>query len=244
MQALAGGRDQLERGDVVARQYQLAGEPAHAATQRQAADAGMRDVPGGRGQAVRLGGAIEIPEQRAALDVRAALGGIDANCAHRAEVDHQAPIRHREADDAVTAALHGDLEAGEAGVAERRGNILRRGAPRDEIRASVDHGVPDLAMLVEGRVAGANELSGESGNRRRCHALSSAGLPNRRPKCSPFIGGRVHPLCRWSLRGSIGHFLADLDRSWENRPSPRPLPGRSWFSRGTNGHFLADIPSS
>ena len=52
-------RDDRVRLDVVARQAELAGKPAHPATERQPADARVRDVARRRRQAVRLGRPIE-----------------------------------------------------------------------------------------------------------------------------------------------------------------------------------------
>src|SRR6185437_16360982 len=61
----------LEAGDVVACQSNPPGKPAHAPTEGQAADPGVRDVAGRGGQPERLGGSIEGAEQRAALYPRA-----------------------------------------------------------------------------------------------------------------------------------------------------------------------------
>src|SRR5918999_3256448 len=77
----AVGSDDLGRYDVVRRQPELPSEPSLTAAQRQAADAGETDVPGGGGQPVRRCGPIEVAEQRAALHPRAPALGIDA---HRA----------------------------------------------------------------------------------------------------------------------------------------------------------------
>ena len=49
-------------------QPELAGQPAHAAAQRQPADAGVADQPGGHGQPVGLGSSVQVGQQRAAAD--------------------------------------------------------------------------------------------------------------------------------------------------------------------------------
>ncbi len=46
-------------------------EPADAATEREAADAGVRDDAGGDDEAVRLGAAVDVSEERAAPDADA-----------------------------------------------------------------------------------------------------------------------------------------------------------------------------
>ena len=117
-QDLAGGGHERVRDDVVAGQSVLTGQPAHAAAERQAADAGVRDVAGGRRQPVGLRGAVQRAQRRAALHPRAARDRIDAHAVHRAQVDHQAVVGDRQADDVVAAAADPDLEIGVAGQAD------------------------------------------------------------------------------------------------------------------------------
>ena len=56
---LAGRGDHLEGDHVVAGQAVLTGQPAHPAAEGEAADPGVRDVAGGCGQSVWLGGRVE-----------------------------------------------------------------------------------------------------------------------------------------------------------------------------------------
>ena len=80
---LASGRDDRVRLDVVARQPVLAGQPAHAATERQPADARVGDVARRRGQAVPIGRSIESAKKRTTLDRRPPSLRVDADLAHR-----------------------------------------------------------------------------------------------------------------------------------------------------------------
>ena len=122
----ARGHD-LARDQVVAGQAVLAGEPAHAATQGETADPGVRDVAGRRGQAVRLGGRVERPQQGAALHPRASALHVDAHRTHRRQVDHQPALGHRQPDHAVSTAADPDLQPLVAGLLRSRPR--RRGAP-------------------------------------------------------------------------------------------------------------------
>ena len=54
---------------------ELARKPAHAAAEREPADARVRDVARGRGEPMRIRGPIEVAQQRAALDERPLRGG-------------------------------------------------------------------------------------------------------------------------------------------------------------------------
>ena len=55
-------------GERVDREPEAAHEPADAAAEREAADAGVRDDAGGDDEAVRLGAAVDVTEERAAPD--------------------------------------------------------------------------------------------------------------------------------------------------------------------------------
>ena len=167
-----GGDDRVRR-HVVAGQPELARQPSHAATQRQAADAGVRDVARRGREPVALGRPIEVAQERTALHAPTAPLRIDRHRVHRAEVDHQPAFRHGHAGHAVATALHGDLEAGLAGVAHRQRDVVRRRAACDHMRTPIDHRVPDFAVLVERRITGLNDLAGEARDRHRsgCEAI-------------------------------------------------------------------------
>jgi hypothetical protein len=140
----------------------LAGEPAHAAAEGQAADPGVRDVTGGGGEAVWLRRPVECAEQRAALDPDAPPDRVDPNGVQRGQVDHQAVRGDSEAGHVVPAAAHPDLQAEFAGQAHRGHHVGDARDPHDHPRAAVDHGVPHGAGRVVIRVARGEEAAVEA----------------------------------------------------------------------------------
>ena len=156
-QPVAVGGDQLVGLHVVARQAELTREPAHAAAERQPTGAGVGHVARGRGQPVLHRGAIERAEQRPALHPRATALGIDADAAHRCQVDRQAAVRDAEPEHAVPSTAHADLEVALAAVADRLDHVVRARAAEDPLRPVVDHRVPHRPCLVVSRGAGLQE---------------------------------------------------------------------------------------
>ena len=61
------GRDELDGGQVVDREPEVALEAAHSPTERQPGDAGVADDAGRADETVRLRGDVELAEQRAAV---------------------------------------------------------------------------------------------------------------------------------------------------------------------------------
>ena len=70
----------------------LAGQPAHAAAEREPADTGVTDMAGGHGQAVRLRGGVQAGQQRTPARPRPFRPRVDADLVELAEVDHQAAV--------------------------------------------------------------------------------------------------------------------------------------------------------
>jgi hypothetical protein len=161
----AVGGDQLVRLHVVARQAEPAREPAHAAAEREPADAGVGDVSRRRGQPVLHRDAVERAEQRPALHPRATALGVDADAAHRRQVDRQAALRDAQPEHAVPSAAHADLEVLPAAEADRLDHVVRVRAAHDRPRPAVDHRVPHRPRLVISRRA----VFEEPAARRRTH---------------------------------------------------------------------------
>jgi hypothetical protein len=93
-------------------------------------------------------GSIERAEQRSAPHPGTTALRIDAHTAHRGQVDHQTAVRDAEAEHAVPAAAHADLEVALAAVTNRLGHVVRARAANDRPRPAVDHGVPHRPGLV------------------------------------------------------------------------------------------------
>ena len=191
---LIGGRahDVAVRGDdgaghdVVAGETVLACQPAHAAAQRQPADAGVRDVAGRRGEAEGLRGTVQGAEHRAALHPGVPRDRIDGDTVERGEVDHEPAVRDGEAGDVVAAAADADLQVVLTGGAHRGDDVVDRGAPGDQFRAVVDHLVPDRPGGVVPAGAGSEDLTVEvgtahGGGELRCSGHGTQTPGNRSP---------------------------------------------------------------
>ena len=140
----------------------LALEPAGAAAEREAGDPGRGDAAAGRGEPVGLRGAVELRPRGAAAHSRRPALRVDRDLVHRAGVDHEPALRQRHAGHRVPAAAHGDLEPLVAGVAQRRGDVVGRGAVGDQPRPLADHGVEERAGVLIGRIAGLREPAAQA----------------------------------------------------------------------------------
>src|SRR5439155_17667399 len=87
---LALGGDELDGDEAVARQAVRALEPARAAAERQPRDAGRRDPPAGRGQAVLLRRLVELAPRQARARARDALLRVDGDLLAPPHVDDPA----------------------------------------------------------------------------------------------------------------------------------------------------------
>ena len=141
--------DDVGADEVVAREAVLAHQPADAAAEREAGDAGRRDQAAGRREPVRLRLVVDVGPHRAAADVaRAARPDRRARSRIAREVDHDPVVAGREARDAVAAAAHGDREVVAAREPDRRDHVGRAAAADDQRRPPlVVHPVPDPARL-------------------------------------------------------------------------------------------------
>ena len=138
-----------------------AGQPPDPAAEGQPANAGVGDVPGRAGQPVRLGLAVQLPEQCAAGRRGHPPVGVDLDPGHRREVDHQAVVAGREPGVAVAAAAHGDQQVVVAGDTDGRDHVLDTGAAGHGRRAGVGGGVPDRPGPLVRMVAGQHNLAPE-----------------------------------------------------------------------------------
>ena len=160
-QHLPVGGDDVDGLQLIDREAVLAHDPADPTAERQAGHAGVGDDPGRHGEPESLGLAIELAEQHAGLRPHGPLLGVDPHAFHRAEVDQQPVIAHRQSGEAVPAAAHGDQQPSLLGEADGGADIGDPGASRDESRVPIDRAVPHLAVLVISRIARADELAVE-----------------------------------------------------------------------------------
>ena len=136
-------------------------QPADAAAEREARDAGLADDAEGRREAERLRSGVELAEGRAGADSSAALLGIDLDVIQPGDVDHEPAVGDRGPGDVVPAAAHGHAETVLACERERLDDVADLGDPGDERRPPVDQPVPDLPSLVVARIARPHELTAE-----------------------------------------------------------------------------------
>jgi hypothetical protein len=139
------GRDDLRGDQVVRGRAGLAGQPADPAAQGQPGDARVADEATDHGQAVYLGGGIQVAPGRAAAAHRPARGRIDHDPPHAAQVDHQPALADREPGEVVAPAARGELQSPLPTEADGRGDLRGAGAAADERRVAVDGSVPDRA---------------------------------------------------------------------------------------------------
>ena len=142
---IAVGVHDVGGDDIVATQAVLAHEPADAAAQREAADAGGRDDAAGGGKPEFLTFAIEFSPGGAALGERGLPAGVDLDLSHQGEVDHHGAVGDGLSGDAVAAAAHRSGEAVFAGKTNGLNDVGDAGGADDDGWLAVDHAVPDLA---------------------------------------------------------------------------------------------------
>src|SRR5947209_2264084 len=107
---LTGRGYDLGRFKVVNRHAVLAAEPAEAPAERQSGDAGGGVDADRRGEAVGLGGGVEVRECGPAFDGKATPGGIDLRALHLRKVNHEPVVAQGIAGDVMPAAADGKQE--------------------------------------------------------------------------------------------------------------------------------------
>src|SRR5207249_1928354 len=101
-----------------------------------------------RGQSEGVRGVVHVAPDAAALNSDGACGGIDADAAHRAKVDHQPVVTHPQASGVVATAADRDREPLCATEVHRGDDVGHVPAARDQARVAVDHAVVHAARLV------------------------------------------------------------------------------------------------
>ena len=179
-------RDDVGGQQVVAREGMLAVQPADAAPEGQARDAGGRDVPRRRGEAEGLALTVELGEGQPGLGARGTLLGIHPYPLHRGQVDHEAAFAHRLARHVVAAALHGHVQLVRSSEPDACRDVGRLCAADDHRRSAVDHGVEDAPGRLVAIIARQQHLAphGRAQVAKRSivdrHGSSLSGLRQRR----------------------------------------------------------------
>src|SRR5205807_282496 len=155
----AVGGDDVDRQQVVEREAEAAGQVADAAAQGEAGDSRGRHDAARRGQAVGVGGVVEVAPGAAALGAGGLRVRVDADAFHGRQVDDDAVVVGAEAGDAVAAAAHGQVEPVLAGEVHSRHNVAGIDTADDDPRTAVDHAVVDASCLVVVGVVGGHHLA-------------------------------------------------------------------------------------
>jgi len=133
-----------------------------AASEGEAADSDSRHYATWGGEAKSVGRVIHLSPDAAASDASGALLGVHAHALHLREVYNEAAVADTQAGAVVPAAADGEEQAVLAGEVDRDDHVGNVGAACDQGRASVDHGVVDLAGFVIVRITGLDELPSQA----------------------------------------------------------------------------------
>ena len=145
---LAAGEHDIGLDEVIDGEAVLARQISHAATQRQAGDAGGGHNAEGNGEPVGMSGVVDIARRATSLDADGLARGIDAYALHGGQVDHQPIVDAAKAGPVVPAATYGNPETMLAAEVDRGDHVAYVHTPGDHQRPLVDHGVEEFACLV------------------------------------------------------------------------------------------------
>ena len=158
---LAVGRDQLDRRQGVGGEAVLAGEPAHAASERVARDADVRRGAVQDSEAVLGRGGHDVVPDRAGADADLLGLDVDLDVAQLVHA-HEDGIRDvAERGDAVAGALGRHAQAVGQGEAHDRLHVGGVGGDDDQRGLLVEGDVPRCARLVPALVAGGEDGSAD-----------------------------------------------------------------------------------
>ena len=193
---LAVGRDQLDRRQGVRGEAVLAGQPAHAATERVAGDADVRRGAVQDGEAVLGRGDDDVLPDRARADARLLRLDVDLHVAQLVHA-HEHGIREiAERGDAVTGALGGHAQAVGRGEAHDRLHVGGVGGDDDQRGLLVESDVPRRARLVPAFVAGGEHGTADRMTQNRdINARSGVGCSHVGPRLS-LCEKKRRPACR------------------------------------------------
>jgi hypothetical protein len=119
---ISRSQNDLAGDEVVDDEAVPAAQPAVAAAEGKAPDAGISDCAADGGEAVLPGGVVNVGPLSAALDGKGAGGGVDSDGAHGGEVDDEATVDGRGAGSRVTPATNSEVQGVGRGVGKKLGN--------------------------------------------------------------------------------------------------------------------------
>src|SRR5205823_2412005 len=141
-------------------------EPPDAAAESEAGDARFRDDASRDRQAMRMGFAINIAEQRSRLHSHGAQLRVDRNPVHRREVDDNAVIAQRPPGNIVTAAFDCDEKIVSTRKLHGANNIGRVRTTNDQAWMFVNARIPNTSSRIVAGIAGQQRLPTEPASER------------------------------------------------------------------------------
>ena len=154
----------------------LAHQETEAATERQASDPGAGDRTTGGGQSVQLGFPIEFSPGDTGLDTNTAGCRVDANCLHRAQVDHHAVIDDRATGDVMATAAHRDLQIVLDREIEGIHNVGGSRAACDNGWTPIDHAIMHASRCLVAIITGQQQTPRKTVLQgRQCRSVNSRG---------------------------------------------------------------------
>ena len=160
---LAVGGDDIDGEEIITDETVLPREPAQAAAQGEARDTGVGDGATGRRQAERLGFVVELAPGDSALRAGRAPDGIDPHAPHPGQVDHQTVVADGIAGNVMATAAYRQQQMMGAGELDTLEDIGHTSTADNQCRASVNHGIPDLASLLVARLTGTEQGTTQAG---------------------------------------------------------------------------------
>ena len=144
----AVGGHHIGGDQIVHREPEFSAEPPEAATECEPCDPRSRVDAERRGKTEGLRLFVELAERDAGLNPRGLLLRVDADGAHRRQVDKEPALANRVAGNVVATAAHRHEQTVVAGKTHRPHHVACTAAAHDRARPAVDHGVPDRPRLV------------------------------------------------------------------------------------------------
>jgi hypothetical protein len=161
-QQFAVGSDDLSGDHVVAGQTMLSVQPANAAAEGQAGDAGDRGGPERCGETERLGGGIDLAQHKSWLRDGNPSLRVDLDSFEQGEVHHDPAFARGAAGDVVAAALDRQGKGVFASEEDGAPDIFSILCAGDQGRTAVDHGVEDATGVVVPGIALLQEFTMQS----------------------------------------------------------------------------------
>jgi hypothetical protein len=184
---VAPSGDQLRLHEVVDGEPVLAHEPADAAAEAEAADAGVAHYASGGGQAVGLALVVDVAPQGTSLYLGGAFGRVDRYGTHRGEVDDDPVVAQGGAGDIVASAPYRDPEVAVTREAHRRGHVGGPHASGNQSGLAVHRAVPHRSGVVVADVPGGDHLAAEPGDLHAGRRVARPADSFTRPWCHRFL---------------------------------------------------------